>query len=343
MEWHFSLKEPHVLLFLPFEKYALPYPDPSQSWLSFGLTETPVPEWTKNLEIITPWRPDFLKFANAQFRCSPEINQTCTHDGALLQLSKYRGFNQNCFLDLLERVKPGGWIIIGGNKTSGTDSMMKWVKKIVPITNKFSKNHGLVFWIQVPQQIEKQNTAQLRSPPLTFENKFQTTSGMFSHGRIDPGSAVLASHMCKTISGKTADFGAGWGFLSHAALERSEKLTALDLYEADYNALKAAKQHLKHITTSLPIHFYWHDLVHEPITNLYDTIISNPPFHTQQTTDVSLGQHFIINAAKYLKPGGNLLLVANRHLPYETLLKRLFRTVLIYEKAHGFKVIEAHR
>ncbi|WP_273756035.1 class I SAM-dependent methyltransferase [Bartonella sp. MM73XJBT] len=328
--------------FLPFENHNLPLPSPNQSWLGFGLTEIPTSEWVKNLKVITPWRPDFLKFVNAQFDCAPQIDKTFTYDGALLHLSKYRGFNQNCFLDLLECVKPGGWVIIGGNKTAGAPSMMKWVKTFIPITDKLSKNHGLVFWLQVPQQIDRQKITQLRSPPLTFENKFQTTSGMFSHGRIDPGSAVLASHMHK-VTGKTADFGAGWGFLSHAALEKSKKLTTLDLYEADYNALRAAKQHLKHITTSCPIHFYWHDLIHEPITDLYDTIISNPPFHTQQTTDVSLGQHFIINAAKHLKPGGKLLLVANLHLPYEILLKDIFHTVLIDEKAHGFKVIEAHR
>ncbi|WP_142415912.1 class I SAM-dependent methyltransferase [Bartonella massiliensis] len=331
-----------MLSFLPFENHVLPYPDPSQCWLSFGLTEVPAPEWVQNLKIITPWRPDFFKFVDTQFHCSPQIDKTSLYDGAFLQLSKYRGFNQNCFLDLLECVKPNGWIIISGNKTAGAASMMKWVKNIVPITNKLSKNHGLVFWLQVPQQIEKQNISQWRLPPLSFD-KFQTTPGMFSHGRIDPGSAALASYLPKVISGKTADFGAGWGYLSHVALESKVKLTTLDLYEADYNALKAAKQHLNPIKTPFPIHFYWHDLVHEPITNLYDTIISNPPFHTQQTTDVSLGKQFIINAAKCLKPRGSLLLVANRHLPYETLLKDIFRTVLIHEQAHGFKIIQARR
>nr|WP_275065138.1 class I SAM-dependent methyltransferase [Bartonella sp. ML70XJBT] len=342
MEWHFSLKESHVLSFLPFENHALPYPDPNQCWLSFGLTQVPAPEWTQNLKVITPWRPDFLKFVDTQFHCSPQIDKTLIYDGAFLHLSKYRGFNQNCFLDLLECVKPSGWIVISGNKTSGAASMMKWVKKIVPITHKLSKNHGLVFWLQVPPQIEKQNIAQLRSPPLSFD-KFQTTSGMFSHGRIDLGSAALASYLPKVISGKTADFGAGWGYLSHVALESDVKLTTFDLYEADYNALKAAKQHLKSITAPFPIHFYWHDLVREPVTSLYDTIISNPPFHTQQTTDVFLGKHFIINAEKCLRPGGSLLLVANRHLPYETLLKNIFCTVLIHEQAHGFKIIEARR
>ncbi|WP_332065337.1 class I SAM-dependent methyltransferase [Bartonella sp. CB189] len=330
------------LLFLPFENHDIPIPNQNQCWLSIGLTSIPASKWIKNLKTITPWRPDFLKFTHAKFYCSPQIDKTICYDGAFLHLSKYRGFNQNCFLDLLECVKPGGWIIIGGNKTVGASSMMKWVKTIIPITGKLSKNHGLVFWLQVPQQIPT-NTTHLRSPPIYFENKFRTTSGMFSHGRIDPGSAALAASMFKTISGKTADFGAGWGFLSHAALERSEKITTLDLYEADYIALEAAKYHLKHMATSLPINFYWHDLVHEPITNMYDTIISNPPFHTQRTTDVSLGQHFIINAAKHLKTGGSFLLVANRHLPYEKLLKNIFYTVSIHEDTPGFKIIEARR
>ncbi|MBX4335460.1 class I SAM-dependent methyltransferase [Bartonella raoultii] len=331
-----------MLLFLPFEKHELPYPDPNQYWLSFGLTEIPPPKWIKNLKVITSWRPDFLKFSHAQFSCSPQIDKSFIYDGAFLYLSKYRGLNQNHFLDLLECIKPGGWIVIGGDKTVGAASMMKWVKTIVPVCDKLSKNHGLVFWLKVPQKIEREKIAQLRAPPLAFENKFQTAPGMFSHGRIDPGSAALTLHMREVISGKTADFGAGWGFLSHAALERSDKLTTLDLYEADYNALNAAKQHLKSVIAPCPIHFYWHDLIQEPIKNLYDTIISNPPFHTQQKIDIALGQHFIINAAKSLKPGGNLLLVANRHLPYETLLKDIFQTVLIHKKPHGFKVIHAH-
>lgn len=342
-EWHFSLKEPKVSLFLPFKNYDLSLPNSGQSWLGFGLNKIPDEQWTQSLEIITPWRPDFLKFINAKFRCYPQINQTGTYDGALLQLSKYRGLNQNRFLDLLECVKSNGLIVVSGDKTVGSASMMKWIKSIVPISNKLSKNHGLVFWLQVPQQIDKQNIVHFRSPPLSFENKFQTTSGMFSHGRIDPGSAMLVPYMRKIISGKTADFGAGWGFLSHAALEMSENLTALDLYEADYNSLEAAKNHMKHITTDLPVGFHWHDLIHEPIKDLYDTVISNPPFHTQRTADVALGKCFITKAAQYLKPGGSLLLVANHHLPYETLLKNIFRTVIIHGEASCFKVIEARR
>ena len=37
---------------------------------------------------------------------------------------------------------------------------------------------------------------------------------MFSHGRIDPGSRLLAEALPADLSGKVADFCAGWGYLS---------------------------------------------------------------------------------------------------------------------------------
>jgi hypothetical protein len=61
-------------------------------------------------------------------------------------------------------------------------------------------------------------------------------------------------------------------------------------------------------------------LVGEPVTDRYDVIVMNPPFHTGQSTDVDLGRAFLKVAAASLKRGGKLLLVANRQLPYEAVL-----------------------
>ena len=44
-------------------------------------------------------------------------------------------------------------------------------------------------------------------------------AGIFSADHIDPGSALLAEHLPKNLRGRVADLGAGWGFLSRAALE----------------------------------------------------------------------------------------------------------------------------
>ena len=71
-------------------------------------------------------------------------------------------------------------------------------------------------------------------------------------------------------------------------------------------------------------------------------IVSNPPFHTQSRADrPDIGRRFIAVAAQALKPGGRLWLVANRHLPYESVLNDSFGAVRIVAQQDGFKIVEA--
>jgi 16S rRNA (guanine1207-N2)-methyltransferase len=73
----------------------------------------------------------------------------------------------------------------------------------------------------------------------------------------------------------------------------------------------------------------------------YDAIVSNPPFHQGRADLPELGRAFITSAADALQPDGRLLLVANRHLPYEAVLGQRFREVRTLVTQEGFKVIEA--
>lgn len=57
----------------------------------------------------------------------------------------------------------------------------------------------------------------------------------------------------------------------------------------------------------------------------------------------TLGQAFIRAAAGALKRGGVCWLVANRHLPYETVLGELFKEVTPGQEGGGFKVFRARK
>ena len=67
----------------------------------------------------------------------------------------------------------------------------------------------------------------------------------------------------------------------------------------------------------------------------------NPPFHTGRSAEASIGQRMIAAAAKALKPGGRLLMVANRELPYEDTLQRAFRRFERIDEDRQYKVIKA--
>ena len=152
------------------------------------------------------------------------------------------------------------------------------------------------------------------------------------------GSRLLIEQFGPHIRGHVADFGAGWGYLSAELLKRSDKIDQVDLYEADWNSLEAAKQNV-----TGPARFHWCDMMREAPRIPFNWIIMNPPFHSGRAAEPKLGLTFIEAAAKSLPSGGHLLMVANTNLPYEETLNRLFRKVERKARANGFKVIEAVR
>lgn len=160
--------------------------------------------------------------------------------------------------------------------------------------------------------------------------------GVFAWDRIDPGSALLMQHL-PPLAGRGADLGCGIGVLARAVLA-VPAVTELTLVDLDRRAVDAARRNI----ADPRARFLWADLRH-PAASLagLDFIVTNPPFHDGGAEDRALGQAFVRRAANLLRRGGRLLLVANRHLPYEAVLKASFRSVALKVEAGGYKVYEA--
>ena len=75
----------------------------------------------------------------------------------------------------------------------------------------------------------------------------------------------------------------------------------------------------------------------------YDIVIMNPPFHLGQASDSSVGNDFITKATEMLNNNGTLVMVANRQLPYEKNISKLFKNVTISHVQSGFKIIQAKK
>ena len=85
---------------------------------------------------------------------------------------------------------------------------------------------------------------------------------------------------------------------------------------------------------------HWADATRFP-GGPYRLVVTNPPFHVSRAADPALGQAFIAAAARMLHPKGRLLLVANRHLPYEhTADAHFHQRDVIYSDAR-YKIIAA--
>jgi 16S rRNA (guanine1207-N2)-methyltransferase len=169
---------------------------------------------------------------------------------------------------------------------------------------------------------------------------------LFAWDRVDTASALLASQLPVTLSGRGADLGAGYGYLAAELLRRCPRVTAIDLYEAEQRALESARINLANATRDcardVAVDYFWHDVT-TGLVRQYDVIVSNPPFHQGRADQPVLGQAFIVAAANALAPDGRLWLVANRHLPYEAMLAAHFGAVHSVVVQDGFKIIEASK
>lgn len=262
-------------------------------------------------------------------------------DGAIILAGRVRKVNEQNIRRAWDACADGADIIIAGEKTSGINSLRKWLGNLVDISGSVSKFHALAFWVT------KKNSKSLYNdePAHIDENPegYEISPGMFSSDGSDVGSKLLCEHFDNRIRGKIADFGAGWGYLSTELNKRSEKIESLDLYEADWLSLEAAKNNLSEC--KFPCSFHWIDLVKELKKKPFEWIIMNPPFHqnlqTGRAAEPMLGQSFIQIAASTLIQGGKLLMVANRNLPYEKTLEKCFRRHVVLADRDAYKVFEA--
>lgn len=163
-----------------------------------------------------------------------------------------------------------------------------------------------------------------------------TQAGIFSFDRIDVGTQLLLNHL-PPLQGKGADFGCGIGVLTRAALALPQ-VAAITLIDRDRRAVEASRRNV----IDGRAQFLWADVTsdHFDLRDL-DFIIMNPPFHDGALEDKTLGQRFIMSAARALKKGGICALVANNHLPYEQVLAQHFMQHSCTAQAYGFKILVA--
>lgn len=244
-------------------------------------------------------------------------------------------------------VAAGGIVIASVANDEGAKSREADLRQLAGSVTTLSKHHCRVFWTRpdaafdaaLLAQWAKADAPRLQKSADVPGDGFRTRPGVFAWDRVDAASKMLADALPADLRGRVADFGAGWGYLSLQVLARCRQVTSLDLYEADARALALADDNLA--DAHLPVHCHWQD-VSRGVGERFDAIVCNPPFHALGRGDrPDIGRAFIAAAANALKQGGQLWLVANRHLPYEQALGDGFVQVNTIAQSGGFKIVHA--
>jgi 16S rRNA (guanine1207-N2)-methyltransferase len=337
-------------LFHPFEAGFLPSSSTGHRVLflaaepGFGLPR----DFSADIVAVQGFRPLYLGLEREGWAVFPHPEGD-EYDCTLVLCGRHRGENELRIADAIKRTRQGGLIVVAGCKEDGVASLRKRLESgrdaQVALGGSVAKYHGVAFWLERTPQADGFAGAVRQwhgSRPLV-DGRFRTAPGMFSSDRIDAGSRLLAEHLPADLSGRVADFCAGWGYLAWEVRARCPAVASIDLYEADFASLEAARANLAGPAGSM-MGFHWRDLVAEPVAETFDAIVMNPPFHAGRAAEPALGQSLIASAASSLRRGGRLLMVANRGLPYAESLRRHFASVATHaEEDRAFRVYEAVR
>ena len=292
----------------------------------------------------------FMPFADELARIGVRAGEPADDERFALVLvlpPRQRDEARAVFADALTHLAPGGTLLACMPNAEGAKSGQADLVRLAGSVQHLSKHKCRAFWTTPdPAQIDaelRQAWLALDAPRLIVDG-YLSRPGLFAWDRIDPASALLVEHLPADLHGRVADLGAGWGYLGVQVIARCPRVEALDAYEAEARALEPARRNLtRAVDTSgrdVAMTVHWHDVT-RGLPQRYDAIVSNPPFHQGRADLPELGRAFIRSAADALTPDGRLLIVANRHLPYEALLQSRFAQVQALVVRDGFKVIAA--
>ena len=173
----------------------------------------------------------------------------------------------------------------------------------------------------------------LREMPVALVSR----PGVFSWEHLDEATELLAQWMEVPPGASVLDLGCGTGGLGiiAAQLSGSGRITMVD---ADSEAVRSAAQSARQagLTNCVAM---TSDIATAVFDQRFDVVVTNPPFHIGKATTLMVPAQFIRDAKAVLVPGGKLFVVANRTLPYESIMMEHFGNMRTVHNGRRFKVL----
>lgn len=276
------------------------------------------------------------------------------------RVSKEKPVTHHALNQLLTLVDHQSLLLISGKKNDGIKSYTDKIKKIFKLEGELKK-HGddYIAALRLPsrenavqlitddQKLNDSNYTHLRKITDIHFNRINhayaifSKPGVFGWNKIDQGSLFLADTLSSydklNINNETnlLDLGCGYGYLSiFAASLGIQHITATDNNAAAILAITktAAENNIKITIVA--------DDCGASITQTFDIIFCNPPFHQGFDIDSQLTEKFVNTAKNRLNRYGKAYFVTNAFIAIEKIAEKHFASCKQLANNKKFKVLE---
>lgn len=266
-------------------------------------------------------------------------------ENIFFRISKEKLVNLHIIQESIRLLTDMGKLFLVGQKNEGIKNLSLKASQILKGQLNYKKNES-VYTGEI--ELAKSNhfgtsvNSYFNLVPVTkvLEVELVSKPGIFGWDKIDKGSELLIksvpiflSHF-KQQPKSLLDFGCGYGFLaSHAKQFNFMHVTATD---NNAGALIAAA---KNLTATQPDCHVIASNAGDSLSEKFDAIWSNPPFHEGFATSKEILERFLESSSKLLKRNGAALFVVNSFIPIERIASSYFQKIKILSTNKSYKVV----
>ena len=277
------------------------------------------------------------------------------YDVALMQLPKGRELARLLFLHVFDTLQEGGRLYLAGPNRGGIKSAIKDCAALFgPVTllsykggnriASFSRGPGLQGSLPEIYRVPGMADGTYRQFQIELRGRafhVCTRPGVFSRRGLDAGTRLLLDALDVRVSDTVLDVGCGYGaigiFAASAAVGGRATLVDVDLLACECARASLALNGVENAEVVMG------DGLAAVPGRRFTLIVSNPPFHIGRATTSAVAETFIHQAYQALRPRGRLVVVANRFLPYDRLMGRVFGSVAAVAETARYHVLRSDK
>lgn len=275
-----------------------------------------------------------------------EYKSNLKHDLVIINFPKSKDELAFTFAMIAPYLLTDAKIILVGEKKGGVQSSPKLTQGFLQGCQKVdAARHCLVFaGIVKPDSLNKAFDIEdwYKKYQINIDNIELTIAslpGVFSQNKLDVGTALLLNNLPEKMQGKVLDFGCGAGVIS-SFIGKKFPSTQLSLLDVNALAISSAKKTLEINDLSGDV-FASNSL--SKVTEKYQHIVSNPPFHQGTKTSYQATELFLTGIKNHMLPPSDITIVANSFLQYLPIMQQNIGSTKCINNAQGFNIYRSQR
>ncbi len=263
------------------------------------------------------------------------------YDVAIINAPKGREVGRRLIRSAIRALRVGGRLYIGGANRGGVKSLIDDASDLIGSMNviKIKAAHRVAVGVY-RSPIDLGDDPEFTEHTVTVRDqawRYVSCSGVFAWDRLDDGSRVLIDTLQLKPTDSVLDLGCGSGLIGLVGAALADRVVSVD---ASALAVEATRRTYE-INRVAKAEVLISDCGSAVFDRTFDVVVTNPPFHQGVGTEYAVARQFVIDAARVLKPGGTLWLVANRFLRYEREMADRFADVHVAYEDNRFRVMKA--